>query len=199
MVWARRRRATRRIRKKKLSDEALAASARGSKIPIPEQALTTGLSNRPADDSPRSAICRSAAGSWADTMPLREVPARRSKRRLSSIIRKRLTGSKGRASPPPWRLSEFCGICSKDPNDRQADRAHYSREGRTFGMESIIRQVGIYASPGAALQAARSGHWSCTYREAKDGQILEEGIHGSGLHGVVHRGAGGATRTIRCR
>src|SRR5208337_2886212 len=52
-------------------------------------------------------------------------------------------------------------------------------EGRTFGMESIIRQVGIYASQGQ-LYKPHDLDMLLYYREGKDGQILEEGITEAG-------------------
>ena len=52
-------------------------------------------------------------------------------------------------------------------------------EGRTFGMESIIRQVGIYASQGQ-LYKPHDQDMLLYYREEKDGQILEEGITEAG-------------------
>ena len=55
-------------------------------------------------------------------------------------------------------------------------------EGRTFGMESIIRQVGIYASQGQ-LYKPHDQEMLLYYREAKDGQILEEGITEAGSMG----------------
>ena len=52
-------------------------------------------------------------------------------------------------------------------------------EGRTFGMESIIRQVGIYASQGQ-LYKPHDQDMLLYYREEKGGQILEEGITEAG-------------------
>src|SRR5207248_6373067 len=52
-------------------------------------------------------------------------------------------------------------------------------EAHTFGMESIIRQVGIYASQGQ-LYKPHDQDMVLYYREAKDGQILEEGITEAG-------------------
>jgi pyruvate dehydrogenase E1 component len=52
-------------------------------------------------------------------------------------------------------------------------------EGRTFGMESMIRQVGIYASQGQ-LYKPHDVDMLLYYREAKDGQMLEEGITEAG-------------------
>ncbi|TWU55807.1 pyruvate dehydrogenase (acetyl-transferring), homodimeric type [Rubripirellula reticaptiva] len=48
-------------------------------------------------------------------------------------------------------------------------------ESRTFGMEGMFRQFGIYAHAGQLYEPADSGIVSY-YKEAQDGQILEEGI-----------------------
>lgn len=52
-------------------------------------------------------------------------------------------------------------------------------EGRTFGMEALFRQIGIYASKGQLYEPADSESL-LYYREAKDGQMLEEGINEAG-------------------
>ncbi len=52
-------------------------------------------------------------------------------------------------------------------------------EARTFGMESLFRQHGIYSSVGQLYEPVDSGTL-LLYKEAKDGQILEEGITEAG-------------------
>lgn len=52
-------------------------------------------------------------------------------------------------------------------------------ESRTFGMEGLFRQVGIYAHTGQLYEPVDSDVIA-SYREAKDGQILEEGITEAG-------------------
>ncbi|MBT5855278.1 pyruvate dehydrogenase (acetyl-transferring), homodimeric type, partial [bacterium] len=52
-------------------------------------------------------------------------------------------------------------------------------EARTFGMEALFRQIGIYSSRGQLYEPADSESLSY-YKEAKDGQILEEGINEAG-------------------
>jgi len=48
-------------------------------------------------------------------------------------------------------------------------------EARTFGMESLFRQIGIYASQGQLYTPVDSDMF-LYYKESKDGQILQEGI-----------------------
>ncbi len=52
-------------------------------------------------------------------------------------------------------------------------------ESRTFGMEGLFRQIGIY-SPVGQLYTPIDRDQIMYYREAKDGQILEEGINEAG-------------------
>lgn len=52
-------------------------------------------------------------------------------------------------------------------------------EARTFGMEPLFRQVGIYAHEGQKYEPVDKTHL-LYYREAKDGQMLEEGITEAG-------------------
>ena len=59
-------------------------------------------------------------------------------------------------------------------------------EARTFGMESLFRAVGIYSSIGQLYEPVDMDTL-LYYKEAKDGQILEEGITEAGIDLVVHR------------
>ena len=52
-------------------------------------------------------------------------------------------------------------------------------ESRTFGMDPLFRKIGIYSHAGQLYQPVDSEELSY-YREAKDGQLLEEGITEAG-------------------
>ena len=52
-------------------------------------------------------------------------------------------------------------------------------EARTFGMEGLFRQLGIYSSEGQLYEPEDAGELAA-YRESKDGQVLEEGINEAG-------------------
>jgi len=52
-------------------------------------------------------------------------------------------------------------------------------EGRTFGMDALFAQVGIYSSQGQLYEPVDKGRLMY-YRESKDGQVLEEGITEAG-------------------
>ena len=52
-------------------------------------------------------------------------------------------------------------------------------EGRTFGMDALFRDIGIYAALGQKYEPVDAQHF-LYYRESKTGQILEEGITEAG-------------------
>src|SRR5207249_732913 len=52
-------------------------------------------------------------------------------------------------------------------------------EARTFGMDGLFREIGIYAPKGQLYEPVDSES-TLYYHEAKDGQILEEGINEAG-------------------
>ena len=69
-------------------------------------------------------------------------------------------------------------------------------EARTFGMESLFRTVGIYASGGQKYEPVDM-NTLLLYREAKDGQILEEGITEAGsMASFIAAGSAYATHGI---
>ena len=69
-------------------------------------------------------------------------------------------------------------------------------EARTFGMEALFRQVGIYAHAGQKYEPVDQATL-LYYREAEDGQILEEGITEAGsMASFIAAGTAYATRGI---
>ncbi|WP_277961207.1 pyruvate dehydrogenase (acetyl-transferring), homodimeric type [Pseudomonas sp. RIT-To-2] len=52
-------------------------------------------------------------------------------------------------------------------------------ESRTFGMESLFRQIGIHSHVGQLYTPQDAGQLSY-YKESKDGQIMQEGLNESG-------------------
>ncbi len=69
-------------------------------------------------------------------------------------------------------------------------------EARTFGMEALFRQIGIYAHSGQKYEPVDSDNL-LYYKEAKDGQILEEGITEAGsMASFIAAGTAYATHRI---
>nr|CAX83765.1 Pyruvate dehydrogenase E1 component [uncultured bacterium] len=70
----------------------------------------------------------------------------------------------------------------KDPNVGPRVVPIVPDEARTFGMEALFRQCGIYSHPGQLYEPVDSKSL-LYYKEARDGQILEEGITEAGSLG----------------
>jgi len=69
-------------------------------------------------------------------------------------------------------------------------------EARTFGLESLFREIGIYAHTGQLYEPVDSASL-LYYKEAKDGQILEEGITEAGsMSSFISAGTAYATHGI---
>jgi pyruvate dehydrogenase E1 component len=71
-------------------------------------------------------------------------------------------------------------------------------ESRTFGMDALFRQVGIYAHTGQLYEPV-DRESLLYYKEAKNGAILEEGITEAGsMSSFIAAGTAGTTHQINC-
>ena len=90
-----------------------------------------------------------------------------------------LTGSDGREVSTTMAFVVMLRKMLKDPEIGKLVVPIVPDEARTFGMESLFRNVGIYNSKGQLYEPVDI-NTLLYYREAKDGQILEEGITEAG-------------------
>ena len=88
-------------------------------------------------------------------------------------------GSKGRVVSTTMGFVSILRHLLKDPKIGKLIVPIVPDEARTFGLESAIRQVAIYASEGQKYKP-HDNDMLLFYREEKDGQILEEGITEAG-------------------
>ncbi|MEY4640309.1 MAG: hypothetical protein RLZZ227_303, partial [Pseudomonadota bacterium] len=79
-------------------------------------------------------------------------------------------------------LVRMLGVLLKDPGIGKHIVPIVPDEARTFGMEGMFRQIGIYSAKGQLYDPADSGQ-VMYYREDKQGQLLEEGINEAGSMG----------------
>jgi pyruvate dehydrogenase E1 component len=164
---------------KKLADQALTAFRTRFEIPIPEEAAREGWLYRPADDSPEITYMRQRRKELGGFMPDRGVPVSQIQTPPLSEFAESLAGSKDRAVSTTMGYVSMLRQLLKNPQIGKRIVPIIPDEGRTFGMESIIRQVGIYASQGQ-LYKPHDQDMLLYYREEKNGQILEEGITEAG-------------------
>jgi pyruvate dehydrogenase E1 component len=164
---------------KKLADEALTAFRSRFAIPIPEEAAREGWLYRPADDSAEITYMRERRKQLGGFLPRRDGSTPSFQAPPLEHFAESLAGSRGRAVSTTMGYVSMLSQLLKDPQNGKFIVPIIPDEGRTFGMESIIRQVGIYASQGQ-LYKPHDQDMLLYYREEKNGQILEEGITEAG-------------------
>ncbi len=164
---------------KKMADSELAAFVKRFDIPIPEEAAAHGTPYRPAQDAPEIVYMQERRRELGGHMPKREVPKSDFAAPALDYFAEWTGGSNKRAVSTTMGFVSILRHLLKDPKIGKLIVPILPDEGRTFGMESAIRQVGIYAPEGQKY-SPHDADMLLYYREAQDGQILEEGITEAG-------------------
>jgi pyruvate dehydrogenase E1 component len=164
---------------KKVSGEALAEFVKRFDIPVPEEAALHNSPYRPPDDSPEMVYLQERRRALGGYLPKREVPPIDFKAPDLDSFAEWLGGSRGRDVSTTMGFVSILRHLLKDPNFGKLVVPIVPDEGRTFGLESAVRQVGIYAPEGQKYKP-HDVDMLLYYREEKDGQILEEGITEAG-------------------
>jgi len=96
-----------------------------------------------------------------------------------SAFATQLQGSGERGQSTTMGFVRILGTLLKDPALGKLVIPIVPDESRTFGMEGLFRHIGIHSYLGQLYTPQDAGQLSY-YKEAKDGQILQEGINESG-------------------
>ncbi len=164
---------------KKLEADALLAFRDRFDLPLSDADVTGLRFHKPAADSPE----------------LKYLHARRQV--LGGYLPARVGKGPALAAPPLAALAKFCegshdreesttlvfvqllSHLLRDPNLGPHLVPIVADEARTFGMQALFRQVAIYSSVGQRYEPEDKDEL-LYYKEARDGQILEEGITEAG-------------------
>ena len=95
------------------------------------------------------------------------------------VFRQQLEGTGEREVSTTMAFVRMLGQLLRDKSLSERIVPIVPDEARTFGMEGMFRQLGIYSSEGQLYEPVDSGTITA-YRESKDGQVLEEGINEAG-------------------
>ena len=164
---------------KKLDESALLAFRNRFNLPLSDEQATQLAFFKPAADSPEMQYLhakREALGGYlpkrhTDCEPL-TVPA------LNSYAGFALQAD-GKEMSTTMAFVRLLGQLLKDSKLGPRVVPIVADEARTFGMANLFKQVGIYSSVGQQYEPEDIGS-VLSYREAMDGQILEEGISEAG-------------------
>ncbi|MBM3774375.1 MAG: pyruvate dehydrogenase (acetyl-transferring), homodimeric type [Acidobacteria bacterium] len=164
---------------KKLNEREIAQFRSRFEIPIPEKAARNAEFYRPPEDSPEIAYLRERRRQLGGFLPQRGRPAHNVEAPPLEALQESLAGSQGREVSTTMAFVRILSTLMKDPQIGRRVVPIIPDEARTFGMESMFRQFGIYASQGQ-LYKPHDAEMFLYYRESRDGQILEEGITEAG-------------------
>ena len=95
------------------------------------------------------------------------------------VFKELINGTEGREISTTMAFVRLITILAKDKSIGKNIVPVVPDEARTFGMDPLFRQLGIYAHKGQLYEPVDSDQF-LYYKEAQDGQILEEGINEAG-------------------
>jgi pyruvate dehydrogenase E1 component len=164
---------------KKLTDDGLAAFVKRFDIPLPEGAAKDADFYRPDPSDPALQYMQARREALGGYMPKREVPPSTFVAPKLDFFKTWLGGSKDRAISTTMGFVNMLNGLLKNPEIGKLIVPIIPDEGRTFGFESVMKAVGIYAPEGQKY-VPHDADMLLGYSEKKDGQILEEGITEAG-------------------
>jgi pyruvate dehydrogenase E1 component len=164
---------------KKLNDEELSMFRSRFGIPIPDDELNNAPFYRPSDDSAEIRYLQERRKMLGGYMPERKVRATPLKEVNEQHFEEFYKGTEGREVSTTMVFVRLLAKLLRDPEVGKLIVPIIPDEARTFGMEALFRQVGIYSSVGQLYEPVDMDTL-LYYKEAKNGQILEEGITEAG-------------------
>jgi pyruvate dehydrogenase E1 component len=164
---------------KKLDDEALREFRDRFNIPVADSAITEVPYYRPADGSEELQYLQEQRARLGGYLPQRRTSAPLLEVPPLSAFAPLLEATGGREISTTMALVRMLGILLKDKAIGPHIVPIVPDEARTFGMEGLFRQIGIYSSMGQ-LYTPQDSEALLYYREDRKGQILEEGINEGG-------------------
>jgi pyruvate dehydrogenase E1 component len=164
---------------KKLEDEEVLAFRDRFDLPISDADCAALAFYKPAADSPEMRHLQARRAALGGYLPRRHDPRTSlAVPDISSYARFALEAD-GKEMSSTMALVRMLGALLKDGGIGKRVVPIVADEARTFGMASLFRQFGIYSSQGQLYEPEDIGS-ILAYREARDGQILEEGITEAG-------------------
>jgi pyruvate dehydrogenase E1 component len=157
---------------KKLDDDALREFRDRFAVPLSDEDVAQLRFYRPAADTAEMKYLKARRDQLGGYLP-----ARTSK--VDALKVPALEFSSNRSQSTTMAFVQLLASLMKDPALGSRVVPIVADEARTFGMQTLFRQFGIYSSVGQ-LYEPEDHDELLYYREAKEGQILEEGITEAG-------------------
>jgi len=181
---------------KKMNEEELRAFRSRFGIPISDSEISKAPFYRPAEDSPEIKYLRERRLALGGYVPSRTVRSAPLPRVPSELFEEFYAGTEGRKASTTMVFVRLLSKLLRDKDIGELVVPIVPDEARTFGMEALFRQVGIYSHAGQVYEPVDMDTL-LYYKEASDGQILEEGINEAGsLSSFIAAGTAYATHGV---
>jgi pyruvate dehydrogenase E1 component len=181
---------------KKLNEEELRTFRTRFGIPISDDEVADAPFYRPAEDSQEIQYLKERRQALGGYLPRRIAHPSNLGMPDEKIFAEFAEGSGERELSTTMAFVRILGKLLKDKAVGQNIVPIVPDEARTFGMEALFRQVGIYSSVGQLYDPVDSDQL-LFYKETKNGQILEEGITEAGsISSFIASGTSYATHGI---
>ena len=164
---------------KKLSLDNIKAFRDKFNIPVTDDEIENIPYVRPPEDSPEMQYLKKTRQSLGGPIPRRRNQSKALEAPSEKIFSKLYEGSDERKISTTMATVRVITDLLKDKELGKRIVPIVPDEARTFGMEALFRQVGIYSSAGQNYEPedADKVMW---YKESKEGVMLEEGITEAG-------------------
>lgn len=164
---------------KKMTAEQVKVFRDRFSIPVPDSDIENLPFYKPADDSPEMQYLQKQREKLGGYLPSRNSEVAKLKIPALSAFSSVTANLGEREISTTMAFVRILSVLLRDKNIGEQIVPIVPDECRTFGMEGLFRQIGIY-SPVGQLYEPVDREQVMYYREAKDGQILEEGINEAG-------------------
>ncbi|WP_157269532.1 alpha-ketoglutarate dehydrogenase [Azohydromonas aeria] len=164
---------------KKLEREDLVAFRNRFDLPLSDDAAARLEFVRPAHDSPEMRYLHARRAALGGPIPSRRSQAAAVPVPALAQYGQFALQAEGKEMSTTMAFVRMLGTLLRDGQLGPRVVPIVADEARTFGMANLFRQVGIYAFDGQSYEPEDIGSLM-SYREARDGQILEEGISEAG-------------------
>ncbi|MFH1195748.1 MAG: pyruvate dehydrogenase (acetyl-transferring), homodimeric type [bacterium] len=164
---------------KKLNEEELKEFRTRFSIPLSDEDVTKAPFYRPPEDSAEIRYIKERRKILGGYVPKRVVKASPLKTPSEELFHEFFAGTEGREVSTTMVFVRILAKLLKDKELGHLIVPIVPDEARTFGMEALFRQIGIYAHTGQLYEPVDRDSF-LYYKEAKNGQILEEGITEAG-------------------
>lgn len=164
---------------KKLDLKSLKAFRDRFGVPVSDKDLKDVPFYRPPEDSPEMNYMRERRAELGGHVPARRAKAYSLPAPARTAYASQLKSSGKREISTTMAFVRVLSSLVKDKEIGQRVVPIVPDEARTFGMEGMFRQLGIYSSVGQKYTPHDAGQ-ILYYKEAETGQILEEGINEAG-------------------